>query len=385
MPTNYPAFLIGGPPHSGKSIFSYRLSQLLRRQQVPHYLLRAAPDGEGDWTRESEAALARALRDKRPYKARFAERVARVLASRPQPFLVDVGGKITPEQETIARHCTHAILVSNNEQDLQAWHAFARRMGLQVVGLFHSRLDASDARCGSGTPFEAVINLREKVPVAAETVLAEFARQVADIIGLSADAMREIHFETLPDKAARILDVERISPRWDPAMLPRLLAEEVLPARDHQALALYGRAPNWVYAAVAAAAPTLAWQFDATLGWLPVQAFAMTEDESPHAPIEYSLAIESSGWQWLRTRPKPPFIAQHEIPHITLPTVPPMFSLVLEGKMPHWFYVGAARTYAAHLSRVAVFQAQGSGLVVEIFGDEVGRVHNLRHPFTRQA
>nr|WP_290666987.1 hypothetical protein [Ardenticatena sp.] len=380
MPPTYPAFFIGGPPHSGKSIFSYRLSQLLRHLRVPHYLLRAAPDGEGDWTRESEQALARALRDKRSYETRFAERVARVLASRPQPFLVDVGGKITREQELIATHCTHAILVSNNRKDLQAWHDFARCMGLQVVGHFHSRLDATDTRLGTGDPFEAILNLREKQPVEAETVLAEFAQRLAEIIGLSVEEMRDVHFNTLPDPSARILDVERFASRWEPSMLPRFLEEEVLPYCEGDTLAIYGRAPNWVYAAVAAVAPSLAWQFDATLGWLPTLQLSIGHDHA-HNPIEWTHAVED-GWQWLRARPKPPFIARNEMNTITLPALEPL-SLVLEGKMPHWFYIGAARAYASHVPRLAIFQAQRSGLVVEISGQQPGCVHTLRHPFAQ--
>lgn len=382
MPPEYPAFLIGGPPHSGKSIFSYRLSQLLRYLHVPHYLLRAAPDGEGDWTRESEQALARALRDKRPYETRFAKRVAHVLESRPQPFLVDVGGKITPEQKLIATNCTHAIIVSNNEDDLHAWRAFAERMGLHVVGLFHSRLDATDTQCGTGEPFEAVINLREKQPVEAETVLADFAHLLAEIIGLSIEAMRAAHFTMLPDSSARILDVERFAPRWEPAMLPHFLAEEVLPYCEQTPLALYGRAPNWVYAAVAAAAPSLAWQFDATLGWLPTLHLSIGHDQA-HNPVEWEYT-EQAGWQWLRARPKPPFIARDEMKHITLPALETL-PLVLEGKMPHWFYVAAARAYAPHTPRLAVFQAQGNGLVVEVSGKDVGRVHSLRNPFANLA
>ena len=57
-----PAILIGGPPHSGKSVLSYYLSQALRRRGLLHYLLRTAPDGEGDWMQEGEAARMQALR-----------------------------------------------------------------------------------------------------------------------------------------------------------------------------------------------------------------------------------------------------------------------------------------------------------------------------------
>ena len=48
-----PAILIAAPHHSGKSVLAYLLSQHLRDAHVPHILLRAAPDGEGDLFYES--------------------------------------------------------------------------------------------------------------------------------------------------------------------------------------------------------------------------------------------------------------------------------------------------------------------------------------------
>ena len=55
----FPAVMIGGPPHSGKSVLAYSLSQALRARQVAHYVLRAFPDGEGDWANEADQAMVR--------------------------------------------------------------------------------------------------------------------------------------------------------------------------------------------------------------------------------------------------------------------------------------------------------------------------------------
>ena len=41
----FPAVMIGGPPHSGKSVLAYSLTQALRARGVAHYVLRAYPDG----------------------------------------------------------------------------------------------------------------------------------------------------------------------------------------------------------------------------------------------------------------------------------------------------------------------------------------------------
>ena len=36
-----PAVVIGGPPHSGKSVLAYSLTRALRAPSISHYLLRA--------------------------------------------------------------------------------------------------------------------------------------------------------------------------------------------------------------------------------------------------------------------------------------------------------------------------------------------------------
>src|SRR5436305_1318113 len=43
-----PAILVGGPPHAGKSVLFYRLTQALRARGLDHHAIRACPDGEGN-------------------------------------------------------------------------------------------------------------------------------------------------------------------------------------------------------------------------------------------------------------------------------------------------------------------------------------------------
>jgi CRISPR-associated protein Csx3 len=62
MSHSFPAILVGGPPHSGKSVLTYLLSQRLRTAAVEHFVLRACPDGEGDWSYEAPPATVRLLR-----------------------------------------------------------------------------------------------------------------------------------------------------------------------------------------------------------------------------------------------------------------------------------------------------------------------------------
>ncbi len=62
---NYlPILLIGGPPNAGKSVLFHSLSSALHRQNIRHYALRACPDGEGNWTQESDRTTAGQLRSR---------------------------------------------------------------------------------------------------------------------------------------------------------------------------------------------------------------------------------------------------------------------------------------------------------------------------------
>jgi len=60
----FPAVAICGPPHSDKSVLAYTLSRALRTRQIAHYVLRAFPDGEGDWANEADQALVRCAHHK---------------------------------------------------------------------------------------------------------------------------------------------------------------------------------------------------------------------------------------------------------------------------------------------------------------------------------
>jgi hypothetical protein len=57
----FPAVMIGGPPDCGKSVLMYNLFRTLRERGVQHYALRAAPDGEGDWSNEAQQKLVRTI------------------------------------------------------------------------------------------------------------------------------------------------------------------------------------------------------------------------------------------------------------------------------------------------------------------------------------
>ncbi|MBV9228005.1 MAG: hypothetical protein JOZ18_01740, partial [Chloroflexi bacterium] len=59
-----PAVLVGGPPHAGKSVLFYRLTQALLECGISHHAIRACPDGEGNWFHEGDPDLVSTIRVK---------------------------------------------------------------------------------------------------------------------------------------------------------------------------------------------------------------------------------------------------------------------------------------------------------------------------------
>src|SRR3989338_3719348 len=72
--SNYKGMVIavGGPPHSGKSVFLAELyRQLLARRPAGVFLQRACPDGEGMWSAEADPAVVAEIRRKGNFDAGF--------------------------------------------------------------------------------------------------------------------------------------------------------------------------------------------------------------------------------------------------------------------------------------------------------------------------
>lgn len=137
---------VGGPPHSGKSVFLAELyNQLLLRQPSGIFLHRACPDGEGMWSNEADPAIVQQIRKKAAFSEEFVNLTLHAieqLGKNPQLSLVllDLGGKRTAENAEILRRSTHCIVVSADEQEALRWHVFAADEGCPVLASFQSRL-----------------------------------------------------------------------------------------------------------------------------------------------------------------------------------------------------------------------------------------------------
>src|SRR5437667_11387417 len=107
-----PAILIGGPPHAGKSVLFYSITHVLRRRGIPHHAFRACPDGEGNWTQESDAETVSQIRKSlKEWPDSFVQRICLDLGHRCLPILVDMGGHPKESQLSMLCQCTHSVLL----------------------------------------------------------------------------------------------------------------------------------------------------------------------------------------------------------------------------------------------------------------------------------
>lgn len=272
MSRKFPAIIVGGPPHSGKSVLIYSLTQALRQRQMDHYVLRACPDGEGDWNMESEPDTVRLLRNKGQFTDAFVARVCRDLERRHLPLIVDVGGRPTSDQERISAYCTHAVLVSSDLVMLDTWRSMMERQDVTVIAELVSTLEEPEV-IFSQTPLlrARIVGLR-RFKAAEGEVIDALVERVTAIFDFAQGELRETHLRAAPtelaveiDQLGRTLHLLNAEKWWEPAVMRRLF--EYLPG--HEPLAVYGRGPGWLYATLAAyTLPAHFWQYDARLKWV---------------------------------------------------------------------------------------------------------------------
>lgn len=379
----FPAIVIGGPPHSGKSVLTYSLTQALRARGVQHYVVRATPDGEGDWANEAAQQLVRTLRAKGEFSPAFTDFVCRSLAERHLPLLVDAGGRPTPEQERILDSCTHVILLTPDEAAGLWWGDLARRHHLPVIADLTSDLHGQDRVTDAGPPLRGVISGLDRRRTATGPVFDALVQRVAAILHYDADELYRLHESNCPAeivislaRLARTLEIpfEGEKACWRPEHIRRVL--DYLP--EATPLGLYDRGPNWLYVAVALqAAPAPFVQFDPRLGW--VQAAALQQGEPPSGAALRFRRRQAAGFVVLNTCAPAAHLEHDEFRVQIAPVLPSDVGIVLGGQLPLWAYTSLALTYYRAAPWVAVYQPQLDCAVVAYSADTKVAVGDRLH------
>lgn len=347
----FPAVAIGGPPHSGKSVLTYGLTQRLRERNIDHYVLRACPDGEGDWSQEAPPETVRLIRNKSPFSRSFVEGICRDLNRRHLPLLVDVGGRPTPEQEAIFDHCTHAILIAPEataSTELPIWRDLAIRHGLAVLAELRSALTGQEQIQAHKPVLQArVVGLERHRPVGGPVVDA-LATRLAALFHYEESELRLAHLSQSPlemtvevDRLAQDMGLGPLPHTWQPEELPAVL--EYLP--QGESLALYGRGPAWLYAATAIhVAPASLFQFDPRLGWVQPSTVRLQVNPAAHQPLRWQV-VETADHICLELRLVDAYVDYSEARELALPSIPADRGLVISGRLPYWLLTGVVTAY----------------------------------------
>jgi len=155
-----------GPPHSGKSCLRDGLKKaILGRLDAPYpYVITACPDGEGSWHKaacenDEESTKNIKLTNKGDLTPEFAKVVAGWVKSANQPInIIDVGGRMSPENEQIMGEATHAVILSGQESKISEWREFCERLNLKVVAEIHSKYEALEDEISTHKDWEGFLD-----------------------------------------------------------------------------------------------------------------------------------------------------------------------------------------------------------------------------------
>ena len=357
-----PAVVIGGPPHSGKSVLAHSLTRWLRERDVLHYLLRGyPPDGEGDWFMAGDRARAGALRVKGARSDGWLSPLRRDVARRQAPLIVDLGGRPTPAQEGLLDDCTHAVLLTPSAEQRAVWQRRVGRHGLVLLADLVSDLDGCDRLDETEPVIRGCVAGLERGALARGPAFEALAERLARLFGSAAAGLPRQHIDTAPsDLAVQLGPLARYlgadPDRWHPRDLPGVLA--YLP--QGQPLALYGRGPNWLYAAVAVhALPAPFFLFDARRGWM--RAPSVSAGQPAGGALQatcHELPLLGAAYVHLSIADA---YLDAGASQLVLP-IRPVGGVVWGGKLPLWAYAALARDVDAPWA--AVYQPQMQGAVV---------------------
>ncbi|MBU6427264.1 hypothetical protein KGQ27_03465 [Patescibacteria group bacterium] len=169
---------VGGPPHSGKSVFLAELYRLLlARRPAGVFLQRACPDGEGMWSAEADPTIVAEIRRKGNFDAGFmlfTLKAIEALGTRFPIVLVDLGGRRSAQNAEILARCSHLInLVRSDKAGEGAeWIKFASNDGCELLADFTSTRTYLPGHEGSDDPDHLDLSARSTVETGSLVALA---------------------------------------------------------------------------------------------------------------------------------------------------------------------------------------------------------------------
>jgi CRISPR-associated protein Csx3 len=350
-----PAILIGGPPKAGKSVLTHNLTRELRRCDIQHYVFRASADIEGDWYLEGDLEtvdqIVTKVKEFRHWTDIFRAFVCRDLARRHLPLIVDLGGLPKDADTCIFQVCTHSILLLKDEDEeaTKTWYRFASASNMTPIADLRSQLTGKSILTAQEPVIKGTITgLQARERIHNEVFEAVLERVKQHFSSFNDDELEKIHLDSalLEDIVHLPQQLAAIAPdtdEWAADMLQQLLAR----VPSQRAIAVYGRAPNWVYGALALHTGTqLFRQFDARLGWVTLPLLGTPSSGQSLRSLIYIKEEYRDDAYIILIHPVHNYLDHREADQLVFPEPPTDRGVVVTGKLPLWLFTALARFYA---------------------------------------
>ena len=373
----FPAVLLAGPPHAGKSALAYNLSIHLKKSQTPFILLRTTPDGEGDWFMEAEKNVGLLLRQKKRFTPQLVQRAVRAIEQRHLPMLVDVGGRPQGQQFRIFHACTHVILLYRTDSELRQWRTWLDETSLIPLAILRSHLHGHDEIISDNGPLQGVISGLDRFHPRLGEMFQRVLQRVQGVFDYPPGRIRSRHLSQAPQQS-HIVVVEDLARQvgvpltdrglwWEPDHIPRAL--QIIPPAAP--VALYGRGPAWLYAALAShALPASFHLFDARhFGWMKPPRVIL--NSARVTGITFTLQMEADVVR-LKIVSSDRFLAPRPL-HI--PPLPAASGVILDGKAPIWLTSALVRGLARYYPHIHLYDPRLQAPVLVSERTPQGAVH----------
>ena len=366
--------VVCGPPHSGKSVFLGGLCENLPRDK--RFLFRACPDGEGTWTWNAPSAA------KHRRKGEFTEEnvdwyVDSLRRCELAPIiLVDVGGRMSSENQRIMAECDAAIILAGSQHAIPEWEAFCKKTGLEVFAVLHSDYNGPEDDTLS-LPM-VVHHLERGEDVSSRPAIQAVAAQILEIIPTEREEMEFLNFETGLLSIAGLATalgksaIERTLPNgkviqqivWEGSDLPKIA--DLLHNRSAEmpeVVKIDGAAPAWLVAAIVHECHPRHCVLNSPDGFIAV---GCRRPKGDGEGVEFSTTVRPDGRTIVQFRLDPSVpLAPKDLDNIAPPELAEGLGarIILSGRGPNWLMASLAMSYHGRAMAVACFQP-GTGSTV---------------------
>lgn len=353
----FPAILIAGMPNCGKSVLSYLLTDYLNRQKISHYLLRAVPDGEGNWFMQGPPENVRNLRDKHKsnmgYSAGFVAYMKNIIEKRHLPLLVDVGGLPRDEQFGIIRACSHSVLLYKDEEGRAAWQNILSEQAVPLIAELRSTLHQPGEIEKSFPSLQGSISGLDRENPRPDMTFGALLDRIANLCHFDDLYLEQIHLrQTQYEPVLERLLLNKIDSTRNAAKdwLAEDLPKVATLVSAGEAISLYGRGPVWLATMLGAhAAPAPLTIYDARLGWIPLPDIQAAADDQN----TLTLSLTETDTYTLAEFGIPGGLLENTKLHS--PNLTGQKGIIISGKLPRWVFAALARWQMPHRDWIAVY------------------------------